>query len=188
MARPLSEEKRSSILASATEVIAEQGIGAPTSRIASGAGVAEGSVFTYFPNKDALLNQLYLELKQEVAAELMSGFPGGKKLSERVRHVWMAYVRWAVKNKAKRKTLQQLGVSNCLSSETRQRTQELLAQVDSMLQEVSDHKGLASAEFVTAIMTSLSETTVDFMMQYPAKAAEYAESGLHTFKSAVKLR
>jgi AcrR family transcriptional regulator len=46
MARPLSEEKREAILASATELVATMGTGAPTAKIASKAGFAEGTLFT----------------------------------------------------------------------------------------------------------------------------------------------
>lgn len=46
MARPFGEKKRSAILSAAT------------ARIARAAGVAEGTVFTDFPTKDALLNEL----------------------------------------------------------------------------------------------------------------------------------
>src|SRR5579864_320739 len=75
MARPRSEDKRNAILAAAAQVIAEQGIGAPTARIARLAGVAEGTLFTYFDTKDELLNQLYLEIKAELREAMMATYP-----------------------------------------------------------------------------------------------------------------
>ena len=68
MARPKSDDKRSAILAAATAVIVRQGLSAPTAVIAKEAGVANGSLFTYFPTKANLFNALYLELKQAMAA------------------------------------------------------------------------------------------------------------------------
>lgn len=56
MARPLSEDKHNAILAAAAEAVAALGMSAPTARIAAGAGVAEGTLFTYFPTKDVLFN------------------------------------------------------------------------------------------------------------------------------------
>ena len=70
MARPKSEDKRNAILAAATEVISEQGIGAPTSRIAKVAGVAEGTLFTYFESKDELLLESLREAFREIADNL----------------------------------------------------------------------------------------------------------------------
>jgi hypothetical protein len=57
MTRPRSGDKRNAILAAATDIIAEQGVSAPTAKIARAAGVADGSLFTNFPDKDDLLNQ-----------------------------------------------------------------------------------------------------------------------------------
>ena len=58
MARVRSPEKRSAILRAAVHEIAEVGLGAPTAKIAGRAGVAAGTLFTYFANKEELLNEL----------------------------------------------------------------------------------------------------------------------------------
>ena len=64
--RPRSDEKRSAILQAATRVIVMQGLSAPTAGIAKEAGVANGSLFTYFETKTDLFNHPYLELKAEM--------------------------------------------------------------------------------------------------------------------------
>ncbi|MCA3789336.1 TetR family transcriptional regulator, partial [Burkholderia sp.] len=53
MARPRSPDKHDAILAAAARALAEDGATATTARIARLAGVAEGTVFTYFETKDA---------------------------------------------------------------------------------------------------------------------------------------
>ena len=68
-----SEERRNAILSAATEVVAERGVGATTAAIAAAAAVGEGSLFTYFKNKDELLNLLYREIKLDLANAMMSG-------------------------------------------------------------------------------------------------------------------
>ena len=75
MARPRSDDKRSAILAAAIRVIAAQGLSAPTAAIAAEAGVSNGSLFTYFPTKGDLLNQLYIEIKTEMGAAALDGLP-----------------------------------------------------------------------------------------------------------------
>jgi hypothetical protein len=52
MARVRSPEKRSAILQAAVHETAEVGPGAPTAKIARRAGVAAGTLFTYFANKE----------------------------------------------------------------------------------------------------------------------------------------
>src|ERR1700734_106040 len=103
MARPRSEDKRTAILEAATEVVAELGVGAPTARIAKQAGVAEGTLFTYFASKDELLNQLYLELKADLSAAMKAGYPFNKSLIERSRYVWDRLVGWGTAHPLKRK-------------------------------------------------------------------------------------
>jgi AcrR family transcriptional regulator len=69
MARVKSHEKRAAILrgAAAHEIVKSR-LGAPTAKIARRAGVAAGTLFTYFATKEELLNELYLDLKGEVYA------------------------------------------------------------------------------------------------------------------------
>lgn len=75
MARPLSEDKRDAILASAAELVAALGTSAPTAKIARGAGVAEGTLFTYFPDKDALLAALQRRHLDELRRHLLARGP-----------------------------------------------------------------------------------------------------------------
>ena len=119
MARPKSEDKRNAILDAATRVFAERGLtAAPTSEISKQAGVAEGTLFTYFKTKDDLINALYREIKLELADAMMSGFPRKQSVRTRLRHVWDGYVNWGVTNSEQRKALAQLQVSGMLSKES----------------------------------------------------------------------
>lgn len=72
MARPKSEDKKQALLEAATVAFAQSGIAASTSLIARNAGVAEGTLFRYFPTKDDLLNALYLHLKQDLCQAMLA--------------------------------------------------------------------------------------------------------------------
>src|SRR6202795_2431622 len=116
MARPKSEDKRNAILDAATRLFAERGLtAAPTSEISKLAGVAEGTLFTYFETKDDLINALYREIKLELADAMMSDFPRKKNIRTRLRHVWDRYVNWGVANPTPRTGLAQLTVSEVLN-------------------------------------------------------------------------
>ena len=95
MARPRSDDKRNAIIAAAIRVIAAEGPGVATATIAKEGGVSNGSLFTYFETKADLFNQLYLELKAEMAAVALDAMPIDDDARAKMRHVWMRWVRWA---------------------------------------------------------------------------------------------
>src|ERR1700726_4203203 len=120
MARPRSEDKRNAILDAATRLFAERGLtAAPTSAISKLAGVAEGTLFTYFKTKDDLINALYRKFKLELADAMISDFPRKKNIRTRLRHVWDRYVNWGIANPNQRKVLAQLQVSEVVTKESK---------------------------------------------------------------------
>jgi AcrR family transcriptional regulator len=190
MARPKSEDKRKAILNAAAQAIAEQGLGAPTARIAKLAGVAEGTLFTYFSTKDVLLNELYLEIKAELSAEMTSSYPRADTLKARAAHAWHRYVDWGMAHPHQRKVMAQLGMSERVTDETRGQGMQAFTAINQDIQE-SAARGALSGQplaFVGAIMTSLAETTMEFMSRDPSLAKAYAESGFEAFWNAMTSR
>lgn len=190
MARPRSEDKRTAILAAATQVIAEQGVSAPTARIAKVAGVAEGTLFTYFSTKDELLNQLYLALKAELRDAMMLAYPKRQSVRNRIRHAWLTYLSWGVACPQKRKVLAQLGMSERITAQSREVSMQAFADIGAILQESIDNGLLRDhpPAFVSAIMSSLAEMTMDFMTREPAQAQRYSAAGFEAFWNAIASR
>lgn len=57
------------------KLLTEKGFdGTPISMIAEEAGVAAGTIYRYFKNKEDLINQLYTHVKQEIAAAMFRRF------------------------------------------------------------------------------------------------------------------
>src|ERR1700722_8702611 len=187
MARPLSEDKRTAILEAATEVVAVLGVSAPTAKIAKGAGVAEGTLFTYFANKDELLNRLYLELKMDLRDAMMTDYPAGKSLSDRIRHVWDRYVGWGSAHPLKRRALRQLAVSDRITEESKKLLGDAFEVVHDVMRECAAGGALRHQppSFVSAIMSALADTTMDFIAREPAQAKRYTKAGFDAFWKAV---
>jgi len=179
MPRPRSDVKRSAILEAATRIIVTQGLSAPTAGIAKEAGVANGSLFTYFETKTDLFNQLYLEIKTEIASAILKSRPVGAEPREEFFHVWRSWMNWAVANPQKRKALTQLAVSDEITSETRAAGHKTMEPVAELLERARAIGAMQKAPkgFVAALMNSIAEATMDFMTQDPANAKKYSKEG-----------
>jgi AcrR family transcriptional regulator len=166
-------------MAAATRVIVAQGLSAPTAIIAKEAGVANGSLFTYFETKADLFNQLYLELKGGVASAALEGLPARAGLRRQLFHAWSNWVGWAVSNPEKRRALAQLGVSDEITPATRAAGHKTMAGIAELMERSRARGSLRDAPmgFVAAVMNSLAEATMDFMVQDPRNAEKHCEAG-----------
>jgi AcrR family transcriptional regulator len=187
MARPRSEDKRNALLDSALRTFAEQGLGAPTSKIAKGAGVAEGTLFNYFETKDDLLNQLYLEIKAQLRDAMLPGYPRDQDLKARLRHTWHTYVGWGVEYPQKRKVMALLMMSDRVTSAIKMEGSEAFADISRHMQEGTASGALRDqpGEFIAAIMRALADTTMDFMSNEPEQAERYCEAGFEAYWNAI---
>src|SRR6202041_1730834 len=187
MARHLSEEKRTAILEAATEVVAMLGVSAPTAKIAKEAGVAEGTLFTYFANKDELLNRLYLELKMDLRDAMMTGYPAGKSLVVRNRHVWDRFISWGSAHPLKRRAMRQLAVSDRITEESKKLVGDAFREFDDMMRECAAGGAMRHqpASFVSAIMSAIADTAMDFIAREPGEAKRYTRAGFDAFRKAV---
>lgn len=187
MARPKSLDKRNAILAAAIELIAEQGLSAPTSKIAQAAGVAEGTLFTYFETKERLLNDLYLALKYGEREEIMRGYPFQASLEERARHFWKTYVTFGVNHPDKYKVVILLSIADHVNEQTKRLGREGYEALDAMMQECLGSGALKDQphEFGFALLVSLMNMTITFILQHPAEAERFRDAGFTAFWHAV---
>jgi AcrR family transcriptional regulator len=94
-----TSDKRSDIMQAALELIAEHGFhGAPMAEIAEKAGVAAGTIYRYFENKDVLITELYRELEEKINATLREGYPVERPLRERFLYLIKELLRYFITN------------------------------------------------------------------------------------------
>ena len=189
MARPRSEGKRNAILEAATRLFAERGLtDAPTSEISKQAGVAEGTLFTYFKTKDDLINALYREIKLELADAMMSDFPRKKNVGIRLRHVWDRWVNWGIANPNERKVLAQLTVSEVLTKESRDAGSAPFVEFQTMIRDAIEQRVFRNdvpVELISKSLAAMVEATIDLTASNRSKAKQYRDSGFQMFWAGV---
>jgi AcrR family transcriptional regulator len=178
LARPRSDKKRKAILDAAVDLFADRGIGyVPTSAISSAAGVAEGTLFTYFKTKDELLNELYREVRQEIDRE-MAGFPFTADVRTRLRFVWDRFLDLAERSPKRLKVQQQLRSSGRLLKESEAPNMVLkeLLRASSEGAELGGLKG-ASPEYLVLMFRAQAEATAEFIAAHKEMKSESRELG-----------
>jgi TetR/AcrR family transcriptional regulator, repressor of fatR-cypB operon len=84
-------DKRELILDAALRLFAERTFaGCPVPLVAETAGVATGTIYRYFPSKEALVNALYQRWKGEMKRRLIDERPAGTTAREEFHHWWGA--------------------------------------------------------------------------------------------------
>jgi len=187
MARPRSEDKQNAILAAATQVIAAQGLGAPTARIAQVAGVSNGSLFTYFKTKTHLFNELYLELKSGMASAAIEGVPARAPLRKQVFHTWTNWMHWGSENPEKRRALALLSVCDEITPQSRAAGHSIMAGLAQLMERCRTSGPMRNVPmpFFASIMTSMADATIDYMIQNPAQAEEQCKVGFDALWRAI---
>ena|SRR5258708_28324610 len=190
MAQTKKIHRRNAILNAASKLIAAQGLGAPTAKIAKAAGVSDGSLFTYFPEKDDLLNQLYVELKVELRDAVLASYPRTGSLKQQARHLWDTLVDWGLNDPAKRRSMAQLNVSDRITPASRRAGMAGWDDLAIMMQKMAAKGSLRErpTAFSIKILLSLSELTMDFILEFPKESEAYHQAGFDAFWNALTKR
>jgi len=126
-------DKRDAILAAALRLIASFGLhNTPMSAVAREAGVAVGTVYLYFPSKEAMINALYLQVLEDrnrslyQKADVVPHSPAEHR--EAFWESWHALARWHLAHEAGSNLIAQCRASGILSDETRAVEQKMDAE------------------------------------------------------------
>jgi AcrR family transcriptional regulator len=90
--------KREAVMQAALDLFVERGFyGTAVPEIADKADVGAGTIYRYFPSKEALVNELYRQEKMRWGSTVIDSFPTGNA-RELFRTLWMRMAKFAVDN------------------------------------------------------------------------------------------
>jgi AcrR family transcriptional regulator len=173
MARPLSDEKRNALLTAATSAVASAGVAASTIAIAKNAGVSEGTLFVYFPTKEDLLNQLYLELKSDLAGFLAADFPSQASIKQQIEHLWNRFVDWGASKPDKRRALRQLSVSERITEASHKAGEAMFDDLQSIV--VNGLKAGVLREQPISFLGGVIQALADMVLEMASKESDKLE-------------
>jgi AcrR family transcriptional regulator len=177
VARARSGDKQKAILDAALRICAERGIGAPTSAISKAAGIAEGSLFTYFKTKEELLNELYKTLREEFIRHLPD-FPHGQHARTRLRYIWDQFLELGATQPDKLKVFAQLRASGRLYRENETPNFALVELIKATGEAVQGNQlSKVPPEYLVLMVRSQAEITVEFINAHPESSTLCREMG-----------
>ncbi|EEX95565.1 transcriptional regulator [Vibrio orientalis CIP 102891 = ATCC 33934] len=131
------KDKRQKIIDAAEALIAESGFqGLSMHKLAKEAGVAAGTIYRYFSDKEDLLQQVRLEVAQRNAEAIQRDVDESMPLKERFRKMWLNIFDLSVSNIDNLKNRAQYDSLPCVRShETKEIERKMFSKVDQLFTE-----------------------------------------------------
>jgi AcrR family transcriptional regulator len=168
-------QKRDAILKAALTLFSERGFhNTPTSLIAKQAGVATGTLFHHFKNKEELINALYLELKMSLVEALKNEVEKSDSLKETLKNTWINGVKWGIMHPKEMQFILQYANSPFISHLTREQAMgqyEFIAEI----YEKAMQEGIIKstyADFVPDYFEGIFNLAVTHFRKHPEKISE----------------
>ncbi len=95
--------------------------------VAREAEMATGTLYIYFKNKEELINKLFLYLKEEKISQMFENADSDDSFFISFKKLWTAYFTISLKEYPKMLFIEQYAYSSLLSSETKTKSDELVA-------------------------------------------------------------
>ena len=112
------------------ELIAENGLHAtPMSQISKRSQVSAGSIYHYFPSKEAIINQLYINLKKERGDAAFRGYDIQAPYKDRFLLMWRNSLNHLISKPMQLSFLEQCAISPLISKEATEAGNRYLAPV-----------------------------------------------------------
>ena len=98
--RYLDATKKEKIILAAIQLINEVGFAEISmSKIAQKAGVAPGTIYVYFENKDDMLKKLFLTVKEELKQKMLQGIDGSLSIEMEFKQLLKNYLDFVINHR-----------------------------------------------------------------------------------------
>jgi AcrR family transcriptional regulator len=134
MARDKDDKKIEAIYSATLQIVLQSGFsGLKMPDIAKAAGLATGTLYIYFKNKEDLVNTLYLQLKSRKMKGLFSQYDPSVPFRSCFRQLWYAYFKLNLVNLQEAVFLEQYFRSPYLQNEVKLQEKQLFLPIYELL-------------------------------------------------------
>ena len=150
--------KKENILASALKLLTEKGVhNTPMSAIAKVAGTGMGTIYNYFPNKESLINEVYVSIKAQEMS-IFRDFDSAKPIRTQFEIYFESAISFFINNPMYFKFIEQVQASPIITNESRTFGRKSIAPVIELIhngQQQRIIKNIPSDEMLTFIAGSI---------------------------------
>ncbi len=157
MVRAKDEEKRLAIRNAVIAEVIEGGLaGASVARIAKRAAVSAGTIYLYFPNKEALLQQVYLEIKTDFHAQMMTALSDSRPSDVNLRAMWFSMFSYLCAHPNDFLFSEYVGAAQVLDTDSQAEVTRMSAQISEVIGKAIQDGTLAPApiDSILALLVS----------------------------------
>ncbi len=153
------------ILDAAMRLFDAEGVGVSTSKVAKAAGVANGTLFNYFPSKQELIDALYVRLKTQLGHAL-GDIDETLPLRDQTKQIWDRWIAWGRANPEARRVSRLLHESGLASPDAASSVDAALAAPMGVLERLGASGELADLplDYIGAITQAHLELAVDVQL------------------------
>jgi len=158
-------DKRTQLIEAAIDLFSKEGFwNTSTARISKHAKVATGTLFNYFPSKEALIDEVYVQLKHELLIIIQSNAPTEKNVQLHFEYLWQTLISWGVKNPVRFLLLEQLRLSNLVSEKAQEQVAVEFQPLLDLMEAGLKDKVLAetSLDYLVCVMSSNVDAAVKY--------------------------
>ncbi|WP_290707307.1 TetR/AcrR family transcriptional regulator [Flavihumibacter sp. CACIAM 22H1] len=168
-------DKREQIILAAMKLLCEKGVQAtPMSAIAKAANTGMGTIYNYFPTKEALINGIYLHIKTAEILVMDTALDETKSLKLRFFHFYTAFVHYYLKYPYSFAFMDQFHSSPVILEETREAGKANFLPVIELLTD-GQKQGLIKEMELESLLQFLSGTINTFVRWLQTKPAKQRE-------------
>ncbi|EPR66768.1 TetR/AcrR family transcriptional regulator [Cyclobacterium qasimii] len=111
--------KKEAILSSALKLLTEKGVhNTPMSAIAKAAGTGMGTIYNYFPNKEILINEIYVKIKGEEKS-VFAPFDNDQPIKTQFENYFSAIIQFFLEKPIYFRFMEQLQASPIITNESK---------------------------------------------------------------------